>query len=110
MIESTRNNGILTLKVAGRLDSGNADFFHNQVKATFADDDRAVIMDLSGLEYISSAGLRIMSMVAKTLEKRNAKFALHSLSDSIKEVFQISGFDKVINIHASQSQALSDIE
>ena len=109
MIETTRKDGVLTIKVNGRLDSGNADFFQNQVKSALAGDDRAVIMDLAGLEYISSAGLRVISMLAKTLDQQSAKFALHSLSDSIREVFQISGFDKVINIHASQSQAMDAV-
>lgn len=110
MIETKRNSGVLTLWVKGRLDSSNADAFHEQVKSALADDDKAVLMDLAGLDYISSAGLRVMSMLAKVLEGRKAKFIIYSLSDSIKEVFQISGFDKVIKICASQDEALTAIE
>ena len=66
-----------------------------------------VAQEFGGRTYISSAGLRAILVTAKTLRKRDAKFALCSLQSSIKEVMEISGFDQVIAIHPSKEEALS---
>ena len=105
MIETERDGGVLSVKVQGRVDGSNANDFHSDVQAAIADDDTAVIMDMEQLAYISSAGLRVLLMLAKVLEQRKAGFAICSLSDPIREVFEISGFDKVIKVHESPDQA-----
>ena len=79
------------------------------MKAAISSDDNTVVMDLEGLSYISSAGLRVILLIAKTLRKRNADLILCSLSDPIREVFEISGFDKIIPVHASREQALAAV-
>ena len=107
MIETTRDAGALTVKVRGRIDGSNASEFQDKVKNIFTDEDKTVMMDMSELEYISSAGLRVVLMLAKLLEQRKLNFAIHSLSDPIREVFEISGFDKIIKVHDSREQALA---
>ena len=61
-------------------------------------------MDFEKLVYISSAGLRAILLTAKSLGNLNAKLALCSLSDQIREIFEISGFDKIITIHPSKAE------
>lgn len=107
MITAKRDNDVLTVKVQGRIDGSNASEFQDKVKNIFTDSDKAVMMDMAGLEYISSAGLRVVLMLAKLLEQRKVNFAIHSLADPVKEVFDISGFDKIIQIHASQQEAVA---
>ena len=68
---------------------------------------RAVLIDCEKLTYINSAGLRIVLLTAKALGNQNAKFALCSMSDPVRSVFQISGFDKIVAIHASRDGALA---
>ena len=67
---------------------------------------KVAILDLEQLSYISSAGLRVILMTAKGLERREVKFGICSLSESIQEVFQISGFDKIIPVNSSQAEAI----
>lgn len=107
MIETDRKDNVLTVKVKGRVDGSNANDFQNKIKDSVTSKDQVVMLDMAELSYISSAGLRVVLMVAKSLEQRKAKFMLYSLSDSIKEVFEISGFDKVIKVHASRKEALA---
>ncbi len=71
------------------------------------DSGRAVLIDCEELRFISSAGLRAVLMTAKMLMNRNARFALCSLSEPIRDVFRISGFDKVVAIHPSRTEALT---
>ena len=108
-IQTERDNGTLIAKAAGRIDGVNARDFEEALKDAISTDDNTVVMDLEGLSYISSAGLRVILLIAKTLRKRNAELMLCSLSDPIREVFEISGFDKIIPVHASREQALAAI-
>ena len=108
-IQTERANGTLIAKAEGRIDGVNARDFEEALKAAISTDDSTVVMDLEGLSYISSAGLRVILLIAKTLRKRNADLILCSLSDPIREVFEISGFDKIIPVHASREQALASV-
>ena len=108
-IKTERDSGTLIAKPEGRIDGVNARDFEEAMKTTISADDTAVVLDLEGLSYISSAGLRVILLIAKTLRKRNAGLVLCSLSDPIREVFEISGFDKIIPVHASREQALATI-
>ena len=108
-IKTERNDGTLIAKAEGRIDGVNARDFEEAMKKAINSDDSTVVIDLEGLSYISSAGLRVILLIAKTLRKRNAELILCSLSDPIREVFEISGFDKIIPVHASREQALATI-
>ena len=105
-VTSERQDGVLSAQVGGRIDGTNASEFEEAIRTAIEESDRAVIMDFEKLVYISSAGLRAILLTAKSLDNRNAKFALCSLSDQIGEVFETSGFDKVIAIHSSKAEAL----
>jgi len=104
-----RNNGTLIAAPSGRIDGFNAQDFHQTLTGAISGDDTAVLVDMSGLNYISSAGLRAILMIAKALWQRKAKFMLCSLSGSIGEVFKMSGFDKIIEIHDSKDDALAQL-
>ena len=108
-IKTERADGTLIAKAEGRIDGVNARDFEEAMKAAISSDDSVVVIDLENLSYISSAGLRVILLIAKTLRKRNAELMLCSLSDPIREVFEISGFDKIIPVHASRQQALSAV-
>lgn len=101
-----RSNGSLQARPEGRIDSQNAMDFQEQLLEGIDDADRAVIVDLEKVSYMSSAGLRSMLLVAKTLRRREVSFALCSMCPPIREVFKISGFDKVIRIHDSPAAAM----
>ena len=104
-----RHDGTLVAIADGRIDGINASAFEQALRNAIGDGDKAVIVDLSGLSYISSAGLRAILLIAKMLSGRSAKFGLCSLSGPIREVFEISGFDKIVDIHASRDEAIAAV-
>ena len=108
VINVERENGILIAQVAGRVDSANAPEFEKALSAAISE-GCALVLDLKGLSYISSSGLRVLLLVAKTLRNRAAHLALCSLSGPIREVFEISGFDKIIPVHDSRAEALAAV-
>ena len=108
-VTTERQDSVLSAQVGGRIDGSNVAEFEEAIRTAIEESDRAVIMDFDKLVYISSAGLRAILLTAKSLGNRNAKFALCSLSDQIREVFETSGFDKVIAIHPSKAEALASL-
>ncbi len=93
-VTTERQDGVLSVQVGGRIDGASASEFEEAIRTSIEESDRAVIVDFEKLVYISSAGLRAILLTAKSLDNRNAKFALCSLSDQIREIFEISGFEK----------------
>ena len=108
-VKTERENETLIARAEGRIDGTNARDFENAMTAVIDESDRAVIIDFENLAYISSAGLRSLLLIGKELWNRDAKLALCSLSASIREVFEISGFDKIIPIHGSRTEALKSL-
>ncbi len=108
-ITSERDGQTLTAKAIGRVDGVNASEFEKTLRTAIQDEDTAVILDLAGITYLSSAGLRAILLTARSLSQRKAKFLLCSPSAPIREVFEISGFDKIIPVHDTHESALAAI-
>ena len=108
-VKTERENETLIARAEGRIDGTNARDFEDAMTAVIGESDCAVIIDFENLAYISSAGLRSLLLIGKELWNRDAKFALCSLSAPIREVFEISGFDKIIPIHGSRAEALKSL-
>lgn len=109
-VTTERIGDVLSANVEGRIDGSNVVQFEEAVRTEIEDSDRAVIMNFEKLVYISSAGLRAILLTAKSLQNRDSKLLLCSLSDRIREVFEISGFDKILAIHASKDEALASLD
>ncbi|MCE2512668.1 MAG: STAS domain-containing protein [Acidimicrobiia bacterium] len=108
-ISAEREGGVVLAKANGRIDSSNSREFHSGLEAVITDDDSAVVLNFEDVSYISSAGMRVILLSAKSLQSSGTKFVLCSMNESIREVFKISGFDKIIPIHGSQSEALTAV-
>ena len=101
--------GVLVINLSGEVHGFEADEFHENLWEATDGLDKFTILDLEGLDYISSVGLRSILMVAKKLGERNAKFAVCSLSQRTKSLFKMAAFDKVVDIYESRSEAMEAI-
>ena len=108
-ISTENRDGALIARAVGRIDGANARDFEAAVQSAISESEAPVIIDCEDLSYISSAGLRAILLIAKTLGKRKVKFALCSLSEPIAEIFQISGFDQIIPVCGSRAEALATV-
>ena len=109
-ISTERDGSVLTIKTQGRIDGSNAADFLQSVEGVIDQNATGVILDFGGLTYISSAGLRIILLLAKDLRQRSVSFAVCSLSSSVAEIFMISGFDQIINLYPDSAAALSALQ
>jgi anti-anti-sigma factor len=107
-LESLGRTTILTLQ--GRLDYGAAAGFQAQVEQALAGGGTkptVVIIDCAGLEYVSSAGLRVFLLAARASQRAGLWFAICALKPAVREVFDLSGFSRVIAVHADRAAALA---
>ena len=105
-LQVERTEEVLVINVSGELHGLEADGFHESLWEATDGLDKLTILDLEGLAYISSVGLRSILMVAKKLGERDAKFAVCSLSQRTKSLFKMAAFDKVVDIYESRSEAM----
>jgi anti-anti-sigma factor len=96
-------------KLAGRLDSGSAQAAEERFAGLLGAEVPHLAIDLSGLEYISSAGLRILLVVAKKVQQAHGKVVLFGLGSNVREVFAISGFDKIFAIQEDAAAAIAAV-
>ena len=104
-IREERQNDILIFKIEGALDSKTAPLLEGKVAEAIATGARQMILDFKDLEYISSAGLRVILKTTKDIKRLEGKLVLCDLADYVKEVFEISGFDTCLPITASCEDA-----
>ena len=105
-IQEEKQNEVHIFKLDGRLDSNTSPIFEEQVAGAIAKGATQMIIDFEGLEYLSSAGLRVILKTTKDLKRLEGKLVLCSMADYVKEVFEISGFDSFLPITASRDDAL----
>ncbi|MGH7797347.1 MAG: STAS domain-containing protein [Candidatus Binatia bacterium] len=88
---------IVTLNLSGKLDTTRAKMFEEKILAQIESGGRRFIIDLSQLDYIGSAGLRVFVLAAKRLNSAsaNGKIVLSALHGPVREVFDIAGFSSL---------------
>ena len=101
--------GVSIFKLIGRLDSKTSPEFGKQVFDAIEKGSKNMIVDFEDLDYISSAGLRVILKATKDLKRSEGKFVLCSMKDYVKEVFEISGFDSFLPIVGSMDDAFEKI-
>ena len=106
-VKENREGQVLVLSPQGRLDSANTREFQTLVMGHIDGGEESMIVDLSNLDYISSAGIRVMRLASKALEESGGQFLLCAMRDHISKVFRISGFDRVIAIAGTMEDALA---
>ena len=108
-IPTEQTSDALILMPGGRIDGQNALDFQSSIDKAIGGLNLPVILELSNLSYISSAGLRVILLLAKTLKSRNIHFSMCAIAPAVKDVFEISGFGNLISIHDTRESALADI-
>jgi len=103
--ELKREDNFLIAGLSGRMDAITATDFTTQLEKWIAEGQKNFTVDCSQLDYISSAGLRAILIIAKQLTTTGGKLQLAALQESVQTVFEISGFNKIIPIFASLDDA-----
>jgi anti-anti-sigma factor len=109
-LSERRIGSAVVLGVTGRLDHAGAAGFEAALQPYLANcraDGDAVLLDFSGVDYISSVGLRVLLLAAKRAKSQGGALAVASLQPVVREIFEISKFTLVIPCYAGVYDALA---
>lgn len=98
-VRQEKNTAIIRL--VGRLDSTTSPEFEQWLSGYLKTPENHLLLNFDELDYISSAGLRVVLNAAKVFREVEWKFAACNMQDHVREVFEISGFDSFIDIYDS---------
>jgi len=93
----------------GRIDGNNAPALEQELMPKLDGDASGLVLDLQQLDYISSAGLRVLLMLAKAAKQRGRVFALAQPKPAISDILKVSGFDKIIPTHPTLAAAIASV-
>jgi anti-anti-sigma factor len=113
MAISHRNYGeARVLAPKGRLDHDNCEAFRADIAphlAACARDREALVLDMSGLEYVSSAGLRCLMLAARENRGGSGRVKVGAMQPVVAEIFQISRFNLVFEVFPTLREALASV-
>ena len=95
-IEKNTNASELTVSLTGRLDTTTAPELEKELKASL-DGVTTLVIDMTALDYISSAGLRVLLSAQKTMNKQGEMKVVH-VGETIMEIFEVTGFSDILTI------------
>lgn len=99
--------GVTVLEVKGRLDSTSSPMLGEKLSAILGAAKARVLVDFSQLEYISSAGFRVLLIAAKRADQNTAKLVLCGVSGKVKQLFDLGGFLDLFSITATREDGIA---
>ena len=105
----TDSLGVAVIALKGRLDSANAGELEKGMADLFTQPGQKAVVDMEKLDYISSAGLRVVLMLAKRARQTGGRLLLSCMAPSVREVFEISGFLKIIEVTSTTDAAVASL-
>ena len=105
-INSSEMKRVQLFEIAGRVDSTNATEMGNVLDRAVDDGKSNLVLDLGGVEYMSSAGLREMVRVLKRVKRSGGDLRIANPSERVKEVLELAGLDTIFEIFPTQVEAV----
>lgn len=108
-ILEARERGVVVVAPVGRIDSTTSDRLEHHLLTLVAAGERKVVVDFGGVEYISSAGLRVMLALAKKMKDARGLVALCAMGEPVKMVFGLAGFLPLFAVDGSRDAAVARV-
>lgn len=105
-VQTQQKNGATVVAVTGRLDAVTAPDLEKTLAGLVDQNQLKIILNMTGLSYISSAGLRCVLSTSKKLGAKRGKLILTGVMGMVKEVFQMAGLYDLLTIFSTDEEAL----
>ena len=105
-ISNQKQDNVAIVAAKGRLDAAGAPEIETHCKKLIQDGSARLLIDMGAVEYVSSAGLRSLLVLAKAVKAAGGALALCCLTPAVKEVMCISGFDNILQLAADRTAGL----
>jgi stage II sporulation protein AA (anti-sigma F factor antagonist) len=106
-IGEEKDGRVLVIALEGRVDSVSSGELERLVVSRIDAGEKRLVLDLSGVEYISSAGLRVLLMAAKRLKEPPGGLVLCGMGPNVRTVLDLAGFLPLFTVEARREQALA---
>jgi anti-anti-sigma factor len=106
-LREERQDQVTALSVKGRIDSTTAAQFGQKLDSVVADPSGRLVVDFRDLEYISSAGFRVLLVAAKRADEAGSRLVLCGLSSKVRQLFDVGGFLDLFSITATRDEAIA---
>ncbi len=106
-IHSARRDGVLIVALTGRLDGFGAGRLSEGIAGALQDDDRAVVLDCSGMTYLSSGGIRVFIALRKQMKERSGSVALAGVGDYPQKVLEMAGVHTILKMYPTLQEAVA---
>ena len=108
-IEEQKDGQVTVVGLTGRLDAATSAEVEKRLLKLIGAGERRLLLDLTGLEYVASVGLRVLIVATKRLQSVDGRIVLCGLSQPVMEVFDIAGFTNILGIVASREDAMKEL-
>jgi anti-anti-sigma factor len=106
-IHDERVGDTCVVTAKGRLDGGASTAFTDRIGGLIASPNPKLLIDFSGVDFVTSAGLRAVLVLVKKVKSAGGSFALCGVQASVREVLDITGFTSMISIHPERAAAIA---
>jgi anti-anti-sigma factor len=105
-LQTRTENKAIVITISGRLDAVTAPEYEKSIRELIGGGNNFFVVDFEPLDYISSAGLRALLLMAKLLKEKGGKVCFANVKGNVRSVFDMSGFSALFKIESSVAEAL----
>jgi anti-anti-sigma factor len=106
-IEHSTRDGVAIIAPAGRIDTTTSGTVEEVIRRAVDEGTRELVVDLTDIEYISSAGLRVFLVLAKRMRDLGGRLVLCGMAEPVRQVFRLAGFLPLFQVELSQDAAVA---
>jgi len=108
-IEEEVRGDTLILRMTGRLDAISSPPAESKVVGYINGGRNKLLIDMGGIDYLSSAGMRMLLSVAKKIKAHTGKFVLVAVTPNVMDILRMSGFDRILEIAQNEEEGLKKL-
>jgi anti-sigma B factor antagonist len=105
-ISTRQSYDVLVVDMQGRLDSRTSGYGYDEMVRIVKSNNKQVLVNLEKLEFVTSAGLRVLLTAAKLLQSQRGQLKLCSANEAVKQVLETCGFNSLISLYATEAEAI----
>lgn len=101
---------ITILRLEGRLDASSSPALESKLNDQIGQNHLKILMDFSRVDYLSSAGMRLLLSTTKKLKAKEGKLVLVSINDEVMEIIKMAGFERILQIFNTEKEAFDSLK
>lgn len=105
-VETEVIEGKSVMHISGRIDAVTAPILEKKIEDQVSEGHNKILLDFGGVDYLSSAGMRLLLAATKKMKAKEGVLALSGVGDEVMEIIKMAGFEKILNIYSSEKDAL----